>query len=323
MRRLTKEEFVTRSIQLHGENMYDYSKVVYVNNKKRVLLKCNSCGETFELEPFRHLQGYGCQCKLSETRWNRELFIQRATKLHNCKYTYEQVTEDAWKGMDNYVYITCPIHGTFKQTPESHLSGRGCRRCYEESKKSIICGVGINDYHGRVRENGKLLDSYSHWVGMIKRCYNESELKGHLSYSDCSVCKDWLYFSNFKKWFDDKENGYREGYHLDKDILIPNNRVYSPQTCCFVPHEINVMLRNSISGKTLPIGVYKNHKKFSASYNNKVLGLFDTPEEALSAYASRKEAEVKARSQEYYDKGLITRKVYDALQRYNVKQYKK
>lgn len=60
------------------------------------------------------------------------------------------------------------------------------------------------------------------------------------------------------------------GWALDKDILVKGNKIYSPETCCFVPQEINNLFtkRKSCRG-TLPIGVkyIKENKKFSASFS--------------------------------------------------------
>ena len=106
------------------------------------------------------------------------------------------------------------------------------------TKRKIVYGVAHNDYAGRIKENGKHIRSYRSWISMLSRCYGEKELNNRPSYKGCSVCDEWLLFSNFKKWFDDPTNGYQNGYCLDKDILIKGNKVYSPNTCCFVPNEI-------------------------------------------------------------------------------------
>lgn len=58
----------------------------------------------------------------------------------------------------------------------------------------------------------------------------------------------WKYLSNFKKWYDEH---YVEGWHLDKDILMQGNKFYSPETCCFVPFEINVLFRRRTKTKTI------------------------------------------------------------------------
>lgn len=100
---------------------------------------------------------------------------------------------------------------------------------------------------------------------MLTRCYNHKSLKKNPSYIGCSVCDEWLTYSNFKRWYEDPINGYREGYHLDKDILVKGNKVYSPETCCFVPHSINcLLLTRQRKRGALPIGVTIRHKTYSS-----------------------------------------------------------
>ena len=84
-------------------------------------------------------------------------------------------------------------------------------------KKQLIFGIGVNDYDGHVRINGKIIKSYDVWHSMIERCYSKKSHKKRPTYIGCKVHKEWLYFSNFKKWFDEN---YIEGYELDKDILF-------------------------------------------------------------------------------------------------------
>lgn len=104
----------------------------------------------------------------------------------------------------------------------------------------LVCGVGINDYEGRIKVDGKHIKSYEVWRDMLKRCY----VNKNSTYKDCTVCEEWLSFKNFKLWYD---NQYKEdGWQLDKDILVHNNKVYSPDTCRFVPRDINTLIvRNS------------------------------------------------------------------------------
>ena len=161
------------------------------------------------------------------------------------------------------------------QSKYDHINGCGCPTCgLKKNKKTrkvknhILYGVGINDYDGFISINGIVLKSYSTWREMIRRCYEKYDESNHnFVYNDCSVCDEWLHFSNFKKWFD---KYYIEGYQLDKDILVKGNKVYSPETCCFVPQEINKLLtlRNRNRGK-YPIGISKQGNGFICSVNNK------------------------------------------------------
>jgi hypothetical protein len=54
----TKEEFIQKSIDIHGNN-YDYSKVEYVNNHTKILIVCKK-HRIFEQTPRGHLSGRGC-----------------------------------------------------------------------------------------------------------------------------------------------------------------------------------------------------------------------------------------------------------------------
>ena len=114
---------------------------------------------------------------------------------------------------------------------------------------------------------------------------------------------------------------------LDKDILVKGNKIYSPETCMFVPQNINKLFTksNKIRGK-YPIGVYfnKNANKFKAQcrifYNGKTqqesLGLYNTIEDAFNAYKQFKEANIKQMADEY--KGKIPDKLYEAMYDYKV-----
>lgn len=163
---------------------------------------------------------------------------------------------------------------------------------------------------------------YSVWYCMIDRCYNPAMHQKFPTYKDCEVCEEWLTFSNFKRWFDEN---YIEGYHLDKDILVKGNKIYGPDTCCFVPPKINALFISSKSKRgVLPIGVFGPSAK--GKYGAQIcidgkrinLGRYDTPEEAFYAYKVAKEKHIKKVAQEYYNRGEITKRVYDAMMRWEV-----
>jgi len=80
--------------------------------------------------------------------------------------------------------------------------------------------------------------AYEAWRGMISRCYCKKRLDKYKTYIGCSVCDEWRSFQVFAKWFSDN---YTEGLHLDKDIRVKGNKVYSPDTCKFVTRAENVI----------------------------------------------------------------------------------
>lgn len=155
---------------------------------------------------------------------------------------------------------------------------------------------------------------------MLSRCYSAGKSQKWPSYDGCSVCDEWLIFSNFRKWFDEN---YVEGYALDKDIITKGNRMYSPETCCFVPARINniILNRKKDRGK-YPIGVTKQCGRLYAyvSINGKSIriGVFSTVVEAFDAYKEAKERYIKEVATEYYSRGEITKRVYDAMMRYKI-----
>lgn len=162
----------------------------------------------------------------------------------------------------------------------------------ETGSKRLVRGVGVNDYTGSTYEGGVQMKSYVTWTGMLRRCYSKELHQRQPTYEGCSVSKDWLYYSKFKKWFDDN---YIEGYQLDKDYLVADNKIYSDSTCIFIPQWLNkfIISNEQIRG-SYPVGVSwnKRNNKYNAliRVNGKLknLGTFDTSGEAYQAWLSEK-----------------------------------
>ena len=158
------------------------------------------------------------------------------------------------------------------------------------------------------------------WRGILRRCYGKHTRKTNLTYFGCTVCNEWLHFSNFKKWFDEN---YIEGYEIDKDILVKGNKVYSPDKCRFVPRFINTLLLNrrndrgdSPIGSTFLDGRYHvSINKYGKHYR---LGSFDTPNEAFALYKSEKEKYIREVAESYFAQGKIDKDIYESLLHYNV-----
>ena len=176
----------------------------------------------------------------------------------------------------------------------------------EVCEVSLIFGVGINDadYSVIVRKeqpsSGKKrvrnvifkCPYYFKWHDMLRRCYSKTSLTTRPNYAKCSVCKEWLLFSNFKAWM---ETQNWEGNQLDKDLLIKSNKVYSPQACCFVTTEVNNFILEQASKRgEFKIGVHRHtvNQTFITQINveNKrtYLGSFNTEEEAHEAWLTEK-----------------------------------
>lgn len=247
-------------------------------------------------------------------------FVERARKAHGDKYDYSKVE---YINNSTKVCIVCPTHGEFWQKPNNHFQGKGCRDCQREVLKSLVCGVGINDLKCSTG-NKKMDKSYITWRGMIVRCYDEKYRAKYPSYKGCSVCNEWLLYSNFKKWFDEN---YIEGNVLDKDLSQHGvkNKIYSPSTCNFVTPLINAALTKSDSKRgDFIIGAHKNKDGNFVSmideYNNRVyLGVYFSDVEAYLAYKTEKERYLKEIADKEFKAGKITDKVRTLLYQYEVK----
>ena len=183
------------------------------------------------------------------------------------------------------------------------------RKCMEP----VMCGIG---YRGS--ENVDCTsESYLKWHDMLVRCYNEKFHGRQPQYKGCSVCEEWLNYSNFKVWYDQHKIHGME-LDLDKDILFKGNKVYSPESCCFVPHAINTLFLNGKKNRgDLPLGVHfdKSKGKYRAEMSfmgrQIKLGTFDTAGAAFARYKEYKEDFIKDMAEQYRD--ILPYKVYEAM----------
>jgi hypothetical protein len=172
----------------------------------------------------------------------------------------------------------------------------------------LVYGIGINDadYVTKISDCLGYVDGkrkrklvwycpfYAKWRGMLQRCYSEKLHEKYPTYKGCSVIEEWLTFSEFKSWMETQE---WEGKQLDKDILFPNNKIYSPEACVFVDQKVNSFILESTATRgEWPLGVYFNKqcRKFIAKCwsvttgKREHLGIFKTPEEAHQAWLTFK-----------------------------------
>ena len=195
-------------------------------------------------------------------------------------------------------------------------------------KRSLVCGVGKNDWDSCITIKGtnKVIHEYNLWKGVLERVYSPSLHARRPSYKNSCVDPQW---HSFKLFFEDIRNliGYEDskqnGWHLDKDILVKGNKLYSKDTCCFVPIEINSLLTHSkVNRGEYPVGVYllKDSNKFRAKlYKNgrsNCLGTYSSPEEAFFAYKEAKEIQIKEVATKWKDQ--IDPRVYAALMNWEV-----
>lgn len=196
----------------------------------------------------------------------------------------------------------------------------------------MLYGKGIKDtkepisvkeyfYEGGKRRSRTIWSCpyYIKWAHMIKRCYSESFQEQYPSYKICTVCDEWLYFSNFKDWcisYEKSSGICVRDYQLDKDILT-ETKIYSPQTCIFITNQVNSFVIEKVKDKGLPTGVTYNKQrdKFSVYCRNPFsgktenLGYARCPLEGHRMWKSKKRGYVE----EFFKQGKICRVIYEAL----------
>lgn len=225
-RKLTQEQFITKAIAIHGDK-YDYSKVVYVNNYTKVIIICPIHGE-FLQQPSVHLNGNGChKCSCDKIKkilsFTKEKFIEKSIIKHGNTYGYDLVNYiNSWTKVE----LICYIHGSFHQTPDSHMSGNGCPKCkYDNLSKKFVSNtqefvVKARAIHGDRYGYGKVkyinVKTY-----VILECYIHGDFyqkpNGHLNGQGCPMCKsskgELLLYNVFIK----------NKIKVEKEYKIPNN----------------------------------------------------------------------------------------------------
>ncbi|QAY37563.1 hypothetical protein ETN89_20125 (plasmid) [Photobacterium damselae subsp. damselae] len=100
-----------------------------------------------------------------------------------------------------------------------------------KNNKRLVFGAGVIDTDIELKENGRYINVYRTWRSMIRQSYGEN-IKGR-RVDGLSVCKEWHFFSLFKDWY---EKNHKEGFYMSRNILDPDNTLYSPETCVFIPY---------------------------------------------------------------------------------------
>ena len=192
-----------------------------------------------------------------------------------------------------------------------------------------VCGVGILGTKYPSKVNGRNTNEYMLWQNMLERCYSNTNIcdsfkKKNPTYEGCEVSDKFKSYEYFYEWGHEQIGFDNEDWHLDKDLLVKGNKVYSESTCVFLPREINQLLIKceSLRGECL-IGVswHKRDKAFMARVSknkggSEWLGYFNTELEAFNAYKIAKEVFVKEQAEKY--KSQIDPRAYEALMNYTV-----
>ena len=308
---------------------YSSIKRGYVATTKNRVGEKYTTNEGYEVEI---IEWFGCK--------NCTLLFKDGNKLYNRSYSDVKRGEiknpnhkigEKYKTKEGYIVEIIETKGwkncTIKFNTGVILYGKNYGSVKKGEVKNpfhkSVCNIGyLGEYYIKSSSLLKNNINYIIWKHMIERCYDPKERVKYTSYNDVKVCDEWHCFSNFNTWCEINKEFYNRGWHLDKDILVKGNKIYSPKTCAFVPAEINTLfVKSDATRGNFPIGVTPNRinrfvSKIVKNNINIHLGTFDTPEEAFQAYKVEKEEYIKEVADKW--KGQITDQVYQAMYNYQV-----
>ena len=254
--------------------------------------------------------GKSKECRLGEERLNKQGCLMRVIKYNNANDIIVEF-QDGYSAKVHTIY-------------QSFLKG-SVKNPYYPS----VFGVGMIGNKYPVAKNWKDTKEYVAWSNIIERCFDKKFKVKHPTYKNVTCCNEWLCFENFYEWLHSQENFDKwlngDRWAIDKDIIVKNNNVYTPETCCLVPMNVNSLFTKCDKSRgCLPIGVVEFKKLFRARCNNQLLGkvvhlgLYKNIEDAFNAYKNYKEDLIKQIAQIEWDEGNITQKCYRAMLKYVV-----
>ena len=240
-KKLTTEDFIIKAKQIHGDK-YDYSKTQYINAHTKVCIICPEHGEFWQTPSNHCTKSNKCGCpKCFGKIFDINDFVVKAQKIHGQKYNYTNVI---YTNNHTKVCIICPEHGEFWQTPNKHLSGRGCPRCHEDGKKYYRLHNVSTFIEKAIKVHGNKYDySMVEYMGNQKKiciiCPEHGEFwqtpANHLRYKGCRLCRtshlqikvrNYLKNNNFLFNEEQTFNFLRNGKgNLSVDFYLPQYKI--------------------------------------------------------------------------------------------------
>ena len=178
--------------------------------------------------------------------------------------------------------------------------------------KPFLYGVGyISSSKDHPAQKEAVGEPYSVWNNMIERCYSGK----YKNYSDVEVCEQWKDYTKFKSWVKTTQRGNRFGWAIDKDLMNGEQRIYSPETCVFLPAEINFMLSNKRHlieldfSRSYPFKVYKLRLLVEKHKYNLQPKVYNYLDEIISKYEQEYKLKIGCTLQQKYSETIKATKV--------------
>jgi hypothetical protein len=168
--------------------------------------------------------------------------------------------------------------------------------------------------------NRKPTYEYIVWRNMLMRCYSEEVQKIYKTYMGCTVCEEWHNFQNFAEWYYEQRNHHEKDFHLDKDLVLPDNKVYCPEYCRLIPKRLNRALvlgsKKSIYRAKNKFVVTSSVLSLDGTSTQKYIGSFERIEEALSAAREGKVKFIRSLYDLYV--GILDQEILDIIKGYKL-----
>lgn len=199
------------------------------------------------------------------------------------------------------------IYVMFEDGTVTRVSGGNlCSGSISNPNRPTVFDVGVNDVEVKDYTDKR----YVLWHSILRRSYSEVYHKSKPSYKDVRVSEDWKRLSNFMKDIEKLPNfdmALSNNWEIDKDVLSNGEKVYSKETCCFLPREINILFtRESTKGLKTGVSYNKRLCKFVASINigkgSGHIGVYKTEKSAHTAYCKEKQKHLDSLILKYGDK---------------------
>tara|TARA_Y100001956_G_C4111390_1_gene182623 strand:- start:731 stop:1759 length:1029 start_codon:yes stop_codon:yes gene_type:complete len=240
------------------------------------------------------------------------------TKSHNHPYKflgYEKVYSEKAKAFRSKGKVQFLNTGNVELFIPTHVRDGGIL----DKMQPVVANTGYlgkGVFNSKTKIRGKII--YGTWNSMLQRCYNPKDWRySFYGGRGVSVCENWWNFQNFAEWFVDNLSLLPENfeYQMDKD-LKNCGKVYSPESCIFVPKSLNVALqmeRPCSNEYGVGIRFIEGTGKFCAQVTRgrdgkreKITGSHRaTLEEAVNDYIVIKSEELKTLSEDLLKEGSI------------------
>jgi very-short-patch-repair endonuclease len=212
MKRKTTDQIIKEFRSNREFDNCDLSKIVYINNKTKVKIICDTHGEFLKVPSGIHSM-MGCpNCISDNSKHTNFEFIGRAKLLHGDKYDYSLVE---YNGGKEKIKIICKKHGVFEQEAASHINKKahGCPSCANNkkyTKEELL--LKFKDIHGNKYDYS--LVKFNNSQEKIKIICKEHGvfkqiITGHLGGRGCRKCAEIL-------------KGEKRKYDNDKFITLAN-----------------------------------------------------------------------------------------------------